>query len=105
MEENKEMKKLIKEYDFEKIEQYYDYIVESCINGQFEQVKELLIEMPEDNQRIFLNTYVANFYVDYYDQEILDKVAKLCIEKLTETYDEISSYIYEDILNNISFRK
>lgn len=34
-------KKLLKSYDFANIEQYFDYIVESYINGQLKQVIEL----------------------------------------------------------------
>ncbi|MDC7250731.1 MAG: hypothetical protein PQJ49_12510 [Sphaerochaetaceae bacterium] len=35
-------KQLLKEYDFETIEQYFEYIVESIINGQRTQANSLL---------------------------------------------------------------
>lgn len=35
-------KTTLKEYEFESMEQYFDYIVESEINGQRSQVKDLI---------------------------------------------------------------
>jgi len=39
--------------DFHDITQYYDYIIESYINGQFKQAKELYRDFSEPQQRDF----------------------------------------------------
>ena len=70
------MKDLIKEYEFETEEQFYDYIIESKINGQRSQVIELFNYLPEDNQAYFLNQYLNDN--DPYHQA----VKEICIKVL-----------------------
>ena len=71
------MKDLIKEYEFETEEQFYDYIIESKINGQRSQVIELFNYLPEDNQAYFLNQYLNDN--DPYHQA----VKEICIKVLS----------------------
>lgn len=46
--------KLIKEYDFETIEDYYNYVIESKINGQHKQCNDLIIEMSKSQKIDFI---------------------------------------------------
>ncbi len=46
-------KKDLKEYDFSSINTYFQYIVESHMNGQFTQVKELYNNMSKKQQSSF----------------------------------------------------
>ncbi len=43
-------KKILKDYDFDTIEQYYDYIVDSFINGQVKKAKKLTKELSNKQQ-------------------------------------------------------
>lgn len=45
---------LAKEYDFESKEQYFEYIVDSLINGNRSQVRELFNQMHADDKEYFL---------------------------------------------------
>jgi len=54
------MEELIEEFEFETEEQFYDYIIESKINGQQSQVRQLFNYMPENNQDYFLNEYLED---------------------------------------------
>ena len=49
---------LAKEYDFKTKEEYYNYIVESLVNGQRQQVKDLFNAMHKDDQQNFLINYL-----------------------------------------------
>ena len=51
-------KQLAKEYDFNHPTDYFNYIVESNINGQFEQVKNLFDAMTSNSKREFM-TYIT----------------------------------------------
>lgn len=41
---------LLKGYDFATVQEYYEYIGESFINGQGQQAKNLFLEMPKSYQ-------------------------------------------------------
>ena len=45
---------LAREYDFESKEQYFEYIVDSLVNGNRSQVKELFNQMHADDKEHFL---------------------------------------------------
>lgn len=62
-------KKLLKSYDFENIECYFDYIVESYINGQLMQVVELCKKLAI-GQKIPALRYIQ----DNYSQNNIDEV-------------------------------
>jgi len=51
---------LAKTYGWSTGEEYYDYIVESLINGQRRQVRNLFKEMNSECKREFLNNYLEN---------------------------------------------
>lgn len=50
-------KATLKAYDWTVIESYYDYVIESRINGQHAQVKNLIKDMSKKQQLEFI-TYV-----------------------------------------------
>lgn len=52
----KAMIKLANSYDFDNIHDYFDYIVESFINGQPQQAKKLFLAMPASYQSFMLTT-------------------------------------------------
>jgi hypothetical protein len=47
-------KATLKEYGFNTLEDYCNYIVDSQINGQHRQVKELFNKLSEDQKRFFI---------------------------------------------------
>lgn len=51
--------KLIKSYDFTTIDEYFDYVVMSYLNGNFSQLKELIRKMSKGDKREFMN-YLNN---------------------------------------------
>lgn len=68
---------LAKDYDFNGAHEYYDYIVESLINGHRQQVRDLFNKMHKDSQQDFLLNYLGN---DGYEQS----VKNICIIELTK---------------------
>lgn len=67
---------LAKEYDFEHEHEYYDYIVDSLINGQRQQVKNLFNQMHSDDQQYFLNNHLEE------DSGYHTSTRKICIGEL-----------------------
>lgn len=65
---------LAKEYEFEFEHEYYDYIVESLINGQRQQVRNLFNQMHNDDKQYFLNNYLQE------DSSYHTSTRKICIE-------------------------
>ncbi len=55
------MKKLLKQFNFNSDMQYFEYIVESFINGQREQAKELFKAMPKKIKITFLKSASQNW--------------------------------------------
>lgn len=49
------MKSLLSIYGFNNINQYFEYINESYINGQYNQVFELIEKMPKKYKKLFLH--------------------------------------------------
>ena len=56
-------KKTLKNYGWETIEDYFNYIVESQINGNFEQVKELFKKLSKKQRE--------EFYIYLKDNELI----------------------------------
>ena len=52
-------KKDLKDYEFKQIENYFDYILDSKINGNYSQVKSLIKDLSKD-QKILLFNYLKN---------------------------------------------
>ena len=52
------MKKLLKQYGFNSDMQYFEMIVDSVINGQRTQAKEMFCEMPKENKKYFVRSLV-----------------------------------------------
>ena len=53
------MEKLLKQYGFEDYTEYFEYIVESVINGQIQQATELFSAMPRENRVEFIETAIT----------------------------------------------
>lgn len=67
--------KLAKELDFKTEIEYFDYLIESHVNGNFTQCKNLFKEIGKEDKKVFLNYLngqaqhngqleVRNFYFD-----------------------------------------
>jgi len=48
-------KKTLKDYEFKTIEDYFNYIVDSQINGNSQQVKELFKKLDNGQKKTFFN--------------------------------------------------
>jgi len=66
---------LAKEYDFETKEDYYNYIVESLINGQRQQVRDLFNAMRKSDQQEFLINFLQE------DDSYQTSTKKICIDE------------------------
>lgn len=66
---------LAREYDFETKEQYFDYIIESLVNGHRQQVRDLFNQMRKYDQREFLIDYLS-------DHGYEKSVKNICIDEL-----------------------
>jgi len=72
--EDKYMDKCLADLDFGTNEEYYEYCVESHINGQLSQCKELFNAMPTDNKHALIdyirinhgNDAIHNFFVNLF---------------------------------------
>ena len=51
---------LAMEYDFTTKEEYFNYIVESVVNGQRQQCRNLFAQMKGEDQQEFLIDYLQN---------------------------------------------
>lgn len=48
-------KTTLKKFEFETIQDYFSYIVDSEINGNYEQVKELFKKLSDEQKKDFFN--------------------------------------------------
>ena len=53
-------KKDLRAYEFMSIEAYFDYIIDSQINGNHSQVKDLFKKLGKDQKRLFM-AYIQNY--------------------------------------------
>ena len=58
--------KTLKEYEFKTIENYFDYIIDSQINGNHSQVKNLFKKLSNEQKRLFFN-YIVQFDRGHFD--------------------------------------
>ena len=56
-------KKTLKDYEFKAIENYFDYIIDTEINGNYSQLKELIKKLSQDQKKLlwdYLNDSTFN---------------------------------------------
>ena len=58
--------KTIKKYEFNNLDDYYAYIIDSKINGNFSQVKDLIKKLSKGQKEDFIN-YLNNYQIDLND--------------------------------------
>jgi len=61
-------KELIKSYDFDTIEDYFNYIIDSKINGQKQQAKELYNALSTRQKNNFNQWFLTFYYYDAIDE-------------------------------------
>jgi hypothetical protein len=71
------MKKLLEEYGFEDYTEYFEYIVESVINGQVKQARELFSAMPREDREEFIKTAMTLEWESGLDTIQLSKFVEL----------------------------
>jgi len=59
-------KRTLKAFEFEEISDYYKYIIDSRINGNYSQVKELIKKLSSEQWIEFIK-YAASMYNKSYD--------------------------------------
>jgi hypothetical protein len=62
-------KKLIKGYEFSDIYEYFQYVVDSRINGQIKQAKDLYKKLSKVQKTDFWNWFDASYYYDAMDND------------------------------------
>lgn len=62
-------KKLLKDYQFQGIDNYFGYIIDSHTNGQFKQMKELISNLSKQQKKDF-GIFLLN------DETLVSKKAK-----------------------------
>ena len=67
---------LAKEYGWDYPSQYFEYIVESLINGQRQQVRDLFNRMSPDSKDVFLNQYLED------DNSFHTSTRRICVSEL-----------------------
>lgn len=55
--------------DFSHLDEYFQYIVDSKINGQSQQVKSLIKKLSKQQRQDFLRWFDASYYYEAADQE------------------------------------
>lgn len=67
----------IKGLDFETLEDYFDYIIESKANGQRTQARELFNELSKEQKREFFEYVDTAYYYDEHDNNVVGMSAEL----------------------------
>ena len=67
---------LAKDYEFNSKDEFYNYIVDSLINGQRTQVRNLFNQMKPYSKKEFLNDFLTD------DNSFHTSTRKLCIDTL-----------------------
>lgn len=57
---NDKMKKCVKDMDFQTETEYYQYIIDSFLNGQQQQAHRLFIDMPVFNRKDMIKLLLLN---------------------------------------------
>ena len=74
MANKKKLINLAKELDFETEYDYYNYIIDSSINGQPQQVKQLYNDMSRKDRDYFINIYLNDEVTSSIKKRILDNL-------------------------------
>ena len=74
------LEELAKDLDFENGIDYYNYIIDSYINGNRQQVKDLFNDMEPDDQINFFNSYLDH-NCDHWKPEAIKEVRNICIDE------------------------
>jgi len=61
--------KLIKSYDFQDINEYFEYIIDSRTNGNKSQAKELYKKLSSKQKKDFMEWFNTFMYYDCIDNE------------------------------------
>ena len=69
-------KRDLKDYNFRNIDSYYDYVLESHINGQFKQVETLIQALSKNQKKGFIK------YIDSMQSDASDYCFDLTLELL-----------------------
>ena len=64
-------KKTLKEYEYKSIEDYFNYIIDSKINGNYSQVKSLIKDLSKDQKILLFNKNNLFFLIHHKYQKIL----------------------------------
>lgn len=67
----------VKALDMETFEDYFDYIIESKINGQRKQARELFNELSNEQKRQFFDYVDTVYYYDEHDNGVKGITAEL----------------------------
>lgn len=67
----------IKGLDFETLEDYFDYIIESKANGQRTQARKLFNELSDKQKKEFLSYVDTAYYYDEHDNNVVGMSAEL----------------------------
>ena len=70
-------KKTLKDYEFKNINEYYDYIIDSYINGNFSQFKELILKGSKEQKQDFYNWLINNLCLK---SDLIDQIEYKFIE-------------------------
>lgn len=62
-------KKLLKDFQFQEIDNYFEYIIDTYTNGQFKQMKELISKLSKQQKKDFV-IFLLN------DENLVSKEAK-----------------------------
>lgn len=73
----KKLLTLAKDHEFSTEEEYFNYIIDSYINGQRQQVRELFNDMRKEDKEDFLFNYLNSG-----GKETNEAIKKICIEEL-----------------------
>jgi len=81
------MRRIVKAMDFDTTEEFYDYIVNSKVNGNTDQCCRLFKSMPKENRKDFLSSLVdqtkdVDYYNDREEKRIYHEILKLLIEEI-----------------------
>lgn len=66
----------LKDYQFEDIYDYYDYIVSSYFNGQFSQMCGLINNLSDKQYKTFIIDFILSDYPDNDNPKLLAQIVK-----------------------------